>query len=395
MKRQHPSFLIFVTLAIFLQPSDQAFAQAKIVGGKDTPPDEYPWMAALVRNSDPDEAFESQFCGGALLNRYWVVTAAHCVEGERATDIGVWLNIWDLDDTTSAIYRDIKSIFIHPGYSEDAGGNLHNDIALLLLDSPIDTVIPVAYADSPSAVVADDSVRAIGWGDLGGRRGYPKILQEVDLNIQEISSARNSYGNSINSRHLAAAASGKDTCQGDSGGPLFDADGDEGDPLLVGITSFGFGCANGHPGIYANVGYYKNWLDAFLAAPADVDPDISMTGRGSRALVNGSRTISRSLGTHYGKRYLAGKKKTRNFYLGNAPGTTPVSVIAARASSRAFSIRSAPGYVFGGSRGKIRVRFKAPNRRKKNRSTVRIYTSDSNNPVYSFRLMAKSKRRVP
>lgn len=46
---------------------------------------------------------------------------------------------------------------------------------------------------------------------------------------------------------ICAGVEGKDSCQGDSGGPLV-AEG-----KLVGIVSFGVGCGEDHPGVYANV----------------------------------------------------------------------------------------------------------------------------------------------
>ena len=49
---------------------------------------------------------------------------------------------------------------------------------------------------------------------------------------------------------LCAASPGKDACQGDSGGPLYDAT----ENMLIGITSWGEGCAEpGYPGVKARV----------------------------------------------------------------------------------------------------------------------------------------------
>ena len=51
--------------------------------------------------------------------------------------------------------------------------------------------------------------------------------------------------------------------QGDSGGPLTVRDAD-GTFRLVGLSSWGFGCASGYPGVYSRVGYYVNWIEAII-----------------------------------------------------------------------------------------------------------------------------------
>ena len=62
---------------------------------------------------------------------------------------------------------------------------------------------------------------------------------------------------------LCAARDGTGPCQGDSGGPMMLAS-DEGDPIQVGITSWGYGgyeCANpNYPGVYTRVSYYADWI---------------------------------------------------------------------------------------------------------------------------------------
>ena len=61
---------------------------------------------------------------------------------------------------------------------------------------------------------------------------------------------------------------GRDTCAGDSGGPLVGTS--HGHAVLVGITSFGFGCArSGHPGVYTRVASIRGWaLGQIARTPA-------------------------------------------------------------------------------------------------------------------------------
>lgn len=63
----------------------------------------------------------------------------------------------------------------------------------------------------------------------------------------------------------------QDTCYGDSGAALqyintnHMADGQIYHvPTIVGVTSFGIGCASGHPSVYARVSKYIDWLESVI-----------------------------------------------------------------------------------------------------------------------------------
>ena len=57
-----------------------------------------------------------------------------------------------------------------------------------------------------------------------------------------------------------------DTCQGDSGGPLMMFT-TSSQWVIVGLTSYGIGCANAsYAGVYTRVAYYQSWIATKMSA---------------------------------------------------------------------------------------------------------------------------------
>lgn len=144
-----------------------------------------------------------------------------------------------------------------PGYNSATS---ENDIAVLELgaDAPSNG-IPVEETD-----IAQSRKRLsmLGWGRLseGGVSSDP--LMKVGIRVISNAACADDYdgtGVTIADGMICARAPGKDSCQGDSGGPL--VAGYPSDPKLVGVVSFGIGCAQPeYPGVYARVFAYRPWL---------------------------------------------------------------------------------------------------------------------------------------
>jgi len=175
----------------------------------------------------------------------------------------------------------VSNIYLHPDYDNQAL-NPHSDIALLELATDAN-VQALSLATKSTDELVGLSATAIGWGatDISDPDNllYPRWLQEVDVPIVslDVCNAPISYGNMLLSNQLCAgyATGGKDSCIGDSGGPLFVNL--AGEARLVGIVSFGYGCAEpNYYGIYTNVPYFIAWINQYVyVGDAEFDPVVS------------------------------------------------------------------------------------------------------------------------
>ncbi|XP_013391987.1 tolloid-like protein 2 isoform X2 [Lingula anatina] len=236
----------------------------RIVGGEEVSLHSWPWMVSLF-------SYEGGYhvCGGSLIAPDWILTAAHCVDGDLSTP-SYWRVVVGEHDTEevegsplNVQVRTVKEIFSHEGYD---GGSLDNDIALMKLDRPVTYSperSPVCLPEPGDAVVAGTTCYVTGWGKLGEQEGSPSILQEVQVPVvaRADCNAANAYDGEITSNMICAGVQGggKDSCQGDSGGPL--VCNENGKWKQFGVVSWGRGCARaGLPGVYADVTKYLTWI---------------------------------------------------------------------------------------------------------------------------------------
>ena len=250
-------------------------AAPEIVGGQEANPGEWPWQVALVRKGDP--AYDGQFCGGSIIHRNWILTAAHCVDTSVPNDLDIIVGIHDLGNPEpNNVRMAISQIVVHPGWNDSTKDN---DIALLKLTGSIPAragsggTLPIAFANlAPSSIgnLTGTMSTVTGWGnrDPNGN-DYPNRLHEVQVPIISNAECSGSYGNLTDNMICAGyPQGGKDSCQGDSGGPLVIYDNNAQRWVQVGGVSFGVGCAQpDYPGVYARVSRYASWITSYVNPP--------------------------------------------------------------------------------------------------------------------------------
>ena len=220
----------------------------------------------------PTFTLPNHVCGGSVINENTVVTAAHCVKGKAHWHYRVVAGAHTIADNMNKTWqiRHVKEFVVHEGYDHDES---YNDIALLKMDKPFDFndfVQPIALPANGSDPEAGRPCLSTGWGKTDNKvinPNFPAELQVVDLPIVGRDQCSTWYKTiyDVFEGEVCAGfeAGGKSPCNGDSGGPLFCSATDSNTTTLVGIVSHGHNpCGTAKlPGIFTNVGYYRQWID--------------------------------------------------------------------------------------------------------------------------------------
>uniref|UniRef100_A0A8C4X320 Acrosin n=1 Tax=Erpetoichthys calabaricus TaxID=27687 RepID=A0A8C4X320_ERPCA len=229
--------------------------EARIIGGTVARRGAWPWQVSF---QFLDDVVYTMYCGGCIITNYWVLTAAHCFNGKLRVVAGVH-NIKHPEATIQ-----ISNISLKSNWSFDAKLRYH-DIAVVRLATPVafnNFVQPICMTTDYSRL---DFLNChiSGWGVTTTSR-WNAPSEMLRTHVVKVFSDEQCFGALyLYKKDFMMCAGledgGADTCQGDSGGPLQCSD-KTGNYYLVGITSFGRGCAEkGSPGIYTRVSNYKDW----------------------------------------------------------------------------------------------------------------------------------------
>lgn len=265
----------------------EATVSNRITGGEEAGLLQHPWSVLLI--NEKRRGRPALFCGGALINTKYVLTAAHCIYEERENElnrISVRLGehrISQSTDCSATINNtcnqpvDIMVVqkILHHNYHPQS---LHNDIGLLKLARAVEYnsfVRPICLPHMTNLHFFDAqnvTFELTGWGKTSNE---DTELSDVK-HIIRLDGVNNSYCNSqyqslkppksITEKQICAGGNGVvDSCRGDSGSPLVGYAVDTtnmGYYYIAGLSSYGLGkCGTvGWPAVYTKIWPYLDWI---------------------------------------------------------------------------------------------------------------------------------------
>jgi len=245
-------------------------SENRIVGGLEARQGEFPWMVFV--------SIGNNFCGGTVIHRKFVLTAAHClyVYGSlaKSSDIRVFTERHHVRESPGHQHS-VSKCYVHPHYQVDL---LVNDIAILELQDSLAFTSRLSAVELPNQSLhlsQGTMVVATGWGKLASGHGVgSKTLQKVSLPIITISQCKRLFKDvkyPVRSTNLCTRdLNGKDACGGDSGGPLLLWSNNK--YVQVGITTWGKSCGDPqYPGVWTRVAHYVPWIKQ-ITEKAEVPP---------------------------------------------------------------------------------------------------------------------------
>ncbi|XP_006876798.1 PREDICTED: azurocidin [Chrysochloris asiatica] len=223
---------------------------AGIVGGKKVRRGEFPFLASIQHEGN-------HFCGGALIHRRFVLTAASCFRVRNPGITTVVLGVYDLRRRESSRQTFSVRSISENGY--DPQQSL-NDVLLLQLDREANLTSSVALVPLPAqntTVEAGTRCQVAGWGLTQRSRFLSRFPRVVNVTVTPEEQCRpNNVCTGVLTRRGGI-------CQGDGGTPLIC------NGLAHGVASFSLGPCGRGPDFFARVALFRDWIDSILNTPSD------------------------------------------------------------------------------------------------------------------------------
>lgn len=223
----------------------------RIIEGSLAAIERFPYLAYVKHGS--------KHCGGTILSKNHVLTAAHCVcETTRLT----YVHTGSEKKNDHGTWTEVSRVICHENYSKTKVRE--NDVAILVLGTNFslkfdDKTRSIPMADHEPK--AEDWGYVCGWGDLDSTKNFPQRMRIAAIDVAEDWRCENHFVQyKTAGTFCAGTRDGRNACFGDSGGPFIVR------KHLAGVISQGRDCNKSYT-LFASVPYYRKWIENKMSKP--------------------------------------------------------------------------------------------------------------------------------
>nr|XP_023022215.1 trypsin-3-like [Leptinotarsa decemlineata] len=165
------SVLNVILSFFYFQGQSKADESLRIYGGHESEIEDVPYIASVMFAN-------IHLCGGSILSKSWIITAAHCVVNK--TGLEVFAGLVDLmvpgDEAQTSI---VKEVIVHPEYDHKTR-SLRHDVALLRLEEELELNDGV----SPISLITEEQLKEMTeFHEMGTISGWGTNEQSMLSNI--------------------------------------------------------------------------------------------------------------------------------------------------------------------------------------------------------------------
>ncbi|XP_020809040.1 chymotrypsin-2 [Drosophila serrata] len=247
----------------------QEIGSLRIMNGTKAKVNQFPYQVGLL-SFFKEFMNEPSLCGGAILNEFFILTAAHCLQEPKAKLSKVLVQVGSLDPPgdEKAITVKASNTRVHENFNRQT---VENDLGLIKLPRMLKFNRfrqPVKLPKNSMRKYTGRPAVVTGWG-VTNTLGPSRFLQYLNVTIISNKECQRQWTKGLNgtgkrkdiySSYVCIDSKVGLPCQGDSGGPLVLADGSR---TLVGVISHGYdmGCMIKVPDVSTRVSHFLKWIE--------------------------------------------------------------------------------------------------------------------------------------
>lgn len=231
---------------------------SRIISGHDAKPHAAPFIVSIR------SAAGKHLCGGSILTKNSILTAAHCLQ----SDLYVVAGLHDRRIENDGIVQ-VAKVKGYAGHQDFKGGVSPYDIAILYLEKSLelnDQIQAIALPETAEKQMGEAVL--FGWGRIKSNAfNFPNILQTVTSDLMTNQECYNQLPDKKKLELddsmicLGSRNHGISACNADSGGPLVQQNADK-SFVQVGVVSWGvLPCGKlNKPSVFTHTGAHLNWI---------------------------------------------------------------------------------------------------------------------------------------